>query len=103
VEPQAETTRPIPRGAREVLAYFLRHPRAADDLEGVARWRLQAERIERGLREVGEALGWLVREGYLRESRRSGARPIFALAPDRRCDAEIFLQDPAEVDEGGSF
>jgi hypothetical protein len=25
---------------KEVLAYFVRHPHAADDLEGIARWRL---------------------------------------------------------------
>lgn len=31
--------------ALEILQYYLRHPEAADTLEGVARWRLLEQRI----------------------------------------------------------
>jgi len=34
---------------KEILRYFLRHPQAADTLEGIVRWRLLEERVERTL------------------------------------------------------
>jgi hypothetical protein len=51
--------------AKEILAYFVRNPQAADSLEGMARWRLMDEFIRRTVDETQSALCWLVAEGYL--------------------------------------
>lgn len=77
--------------AKDVLDYFLRHPRAADDLEGVARWRLLSQAIHRGVEETGQALDWLVQQGYLDKVSHSGSGAIFHLRAGQRAEAEAFL------------
>ena len=76
--------------AREILNYFLRHPRAADDLEGVARWRLMEERVRRTIQQADEAVQWLVTNGFLEEIVTPGGR-VFRLREDNRENAEHFL------------
>ena len=85
-----------PKRTREVLGYFLHHPRAADSLEGVARWRLREEAIHRSVDEINAALVWLVAQGFLVEKSASGARAVFSLNPRRIADAACFMDD----DEG---
>jgi hypothetical protein len=65
----------------ETLDYFLRHPQAADSLEGMARWRLLYDQVERGIEEIDQALQWLVAQGLLAETTAPGKPPIFSLAP----------------------
>ena len=69
-----------PHPAVEVLCYFLRNPRAADSLEGVVRWRLEAQRIHRTVAEVDAAMAWLVARGFLVEEPVYGTAPVFRLA-----------------------
>jgi len=77
--------------AREILRYFLQNPHAADSLEGVARWRLLEEAVQRRVQGTHQALGWLVRHGFLREVTTAGTGAIFSLNPDRQSEAERFL------------
>jgi hypothetical protein len=75
--------------ARDVLSYFLRNPAAADDLEGVARWRLLQQSIERSVEETSLALEWLAERGYLvKASTAAGA--IYRLNTSNRSGAESF-------------
>ena len=77
--------------AKDVLEYFLRNPQAADDLEGVARWRLLSQIIHRDVEETRLALDWLVQQGYLDKAARTGAGAIFRLRGEQRAEAEEFL------------
>lgn len=87
------------RLAREILSYFLRHPQSADDLEGVARWRLLDETIYRALEETSRALDWLVCEGYLEKASVRGSDQIYSVNPRKREEAEDFLRgkEPPEA------
>jgi hypothetical protein len=69
--------------ARQILAYFLRNPDAADTAEGVARWRVMDEQIRHSVRETLVALKWLVAKGYLQESSSRSSGSIFRLRGDR--------------------
>ena len=71
--------------ARQILAYFLRNPCAADSAEGVARWRVMDEQVRGSVRETFVALKWLVAKGYLQESSSRTSGSIFRLHADR-CD-----------------
>lgn len=84
---------PGPPATREILSYFLRHPAAADSLRGVARWRLMEEAVRQSLETTETALNWLITEGYLTEESRLGTGRIFQLNPERRKEAEEFLED----------
>ena len=79
--------------AKEVLAYFLRHPQAAD-VEDVARWRLQQETIHHTVEEVSAALTWLQEEKqFLLKAEAAGIRPMFKLNPERVAEAQRFVTD----------
>ena len=72
--------------ARQILAYFLRNPCAADSAEGVARWRVMDE-VRHSVRETFVALKWLVAKGYLQESSSRSSGTIFRLHADRSDEA----------------
>ncbi len=77
--------------AQEILGYFLRNPNAADNLEGIARWRLLEQVVYRTLDETQEAVEWLVEQGVLLETPTTGFGPVFRLnsrkPPDTPFDA----------------
>lgn len=78
---------------KQVLSYFVRNPKAADSLEGVAHWRLLEEEIHRSVQQTEAALTWLVRQGFLQEIRALGSARLFRLNPERGDDAMRFLQE----------
>lgn len=71
----------------EILSYFARNPQAADSLEGIARWRLLDEIIDRKLNETQAALDWLVDHGLL-EKAEAGRKAIFRLNPERAAETK---------------
>jgi hypothetical protein len=83
--------------ARDILSYFLRNPHAADDVEGITRWRLLQETVHRTVGETRAALAWLVRRGFLVQTSRAGLAPIFTLNADNRGEAARFLAPQAPV------
>lgn len=73
--------------AKQVLAYFVHNPSAADNAEGIARWRIMDEKIRFTVAETFAVLRWLVAEGYLDEVSTRGAGRIFRLKTERIDDA----------------
>jgi hypothetical protein len=78
----------MPKKVRDVLSYFVRHPRAADSLEGVVRWRLLEEKLDQDVNETRKALSWLVSQGLLLTDSPKGAKALFYLNGERVRDAE---------------
>jgi hypothetical protein len=78
--------------AKEILRYFLRNPGAADNLIGIARWRLMQESVRHSVEKTGEALKWLITEGYIREEQHLASGRIFHLNAELRDEAEEFLR-----------
>jgi len=76
---------------RQVLRYFTRNPQAADTIEGVARWRLLDERIERNIAQVAQAIEWLVSRGFLVREFTSPSTSIFRLNQQQCRAASRFL------------
>jgi hypothetical protein len=77
--------------AREILRYFVTHPSAKDTLEGIARWWLQRERIERTVDEVAESLRLLLMHGFITERHGTAVRPYYQINPARRAEITEFL------------
>jgi hypothetical protein len=76
--------------AKDILEYFLRNPQAADDLEGVARWRLMSQTVHRDVEETSQALDYLVKKGLLTRVSRPGSA-FFRLQSEQRDEAKAFL------------
>ena len=79
----------------EVLAYFVRHPHAADDLEGVARWRLLETSVRTRVQETHDALEWLVGRGFLHRVTTPGSTTVFRLNTDAGHEIRAFLEPEA--------
>jgi len=79
--------------ARQIMNYFVRHPNAADDLEGIVRWRLRDETIHHMVQETDAALRELVARGLLVETPMHGSAALFSLDARRHADAERFVRD----------
>ena len=81
-----------PGVARQILSYFVRNRKAVDTLEGVARWRLLEEQVNRSVRQTEAALDWLVEQGFLEEvSPPSTKVSLFRLNSQRHDEALSFL------------
>jgi len=89
--------------AKDILSYFLDNPQAADDLEGVARWRLLRQTIHRDVEETSQALDWLVQRGLLAKVP-TGGSAIFRLRAEQRAEATAFVTQasPEETKRQGS-
>ena len=81
-----------PALVEEILVYFLQNPEAIDDLEGVARWRLQGDRIRREVAGADEALEWLVKRGFLQKITSPSAGPVYRLNEAQRSAVERFVE-----------
>jgi hypothetical protein len=81
----------VPVRAREILEYFVRHPRAADSIEGVARWRLLEGTVRRSLDDTERAVAWLVGQGFLVEESVTGSDAIFCLNHEKAAAAQRVL------------
>ena len=86
-----EIPTPTSKLAKEILSYFLRNPQAADSLEGVTRWRLLEERVHRQLEDTDQALGWLVRRGFLVRFSSAWTGAVYKLNQENRSEAERLL------------
>jgi hypothetical protein len=77
---------------KQVLGYFVHNPKTADTLEGIARWRLLEERVQKSLLQTETAIDWLVGQKYLEKVMVAGSKDaIFRLNPERHSDAVRFL------------
>ncbi len=85
---------------QHVLTYFLRHPQAADSVEGVTRWRLLESRVDRGIDETDRALDWLVARGFLVKRSAHGSQWIYSLNVERADEAAAFVAASPEKTDG---
>jgi len=74
-----------------IMQYFLRNPKAADDLYGIACYRLPSQVIYHHVADVSDALDWLVSLGWLNKVTSASSSPIFSLNASRRGEAETFV------------
>ena len=89
---QLTKVEPDPGVVRQILGYFVQNRKAADTLEGIARWRLLQEEVRRSAQQTEKALGWLVDRGLIEKVMPTGsAVPVFRLNAERRADVVRFL------------
>jgi hypothetical protein len=77
--------------ALQILEYFLRNENAADDLLGIAEFRLPEQILYQHLADVSDALEWLTARGLLTRTMTASTNPIFSLNRPQRVAAERFV------------
>lgn len=83
----------LPARAREILQHYLANPQAADDLEGIAHWRLLDDFVQRRVEETSAALEWLVNQGVLTRTASPLTPPVYRLNREAITEAERLLDD----------
>lgn len=78
--------------ARDILRYFLRNSQAADDLEGIVRFRMMDEQIHRNVSEARRTLNWLVSNELLLQEQAGTPNAIYRLNLAKRDAVESFLE-----------
>lgn len=66
---------------REILRYLSKHPAAKDTLEGIAKWWLDRQQVERSVEEVVQSVRLLVSRGLILERRTKTGRPYYHFNP----------------------
>ena len=73
------------------MGYFLRHSTAVDTLEGITRWRLMQQTVERTVTETLVCLRILVEQGLIEEIHTGSGSSLFRMPPEKRAEiAERF-------------
>ena len=68
----------------EILRYLVKHPAAKDTLEGIARWWLDRQQVERRVEEVVHSVRLLVSRGLILERRSKTGEPYYQVNPAKR-------------------
>lgn len=84
--------RTVEETARQILRYLTRQPEAEDTLEGIARWWLQRERIERTVDEVGQSLQLLLSHDLIVEERGMGRNASYRMNPAKRREIGKYIR-----------
>lgn len=82
----------------DILSYFVRHPQAADTLDGIVRFRVMEELLHRGVPETEAALDRLVERGLLLRDRAPGRPTLYRLDPQRLDEARRLLAEEPRDD-----
>lgn len=77
--------------AREILQYFVEHPQASDDLEGIARWRLLQQHITWQVEQVRRALELLVHLDLLCQQETAASGRRYSLNGAKVAESKIFF------------
>lgn len=78
---------------REILRYLVKHPAAKDTLEGIARWWLDRQQVERSVEEVVHSVRLLVSRGLILERHRKTGRPYYQVNPAKRTGLAETLEE----------
>lgn len=81
--------------AEDIVRYLVQHPEAADTLEGIARWRLAQQNIERTVDETAAALRLLTERGLVDEIRTGAGPAVFRLKTEVQPDPDPTVRGAA--------
>ncbi len=62
-----------------ILEYLRKNPDAGDTLEGISKWWLHLEKIERSVDDVSIALESLIKKGIIEKQSVNGENPIYRI------------------------
>jgi len=80
------------RVSREILYYLIEHPDAKDTMKGILKWWMPKGYVERGAKEIQQALDDLVMQGWLTTWAKDFQKErIFGVNKTRLTEIKAFL------------
>ena len=79
--------------ARAILRYLREHPEAKDTLDGIAQWWLVREWTERRRIEIEGAISFLLSEGLILQTSRTGLPPYYQLNEEKTAEIWKILKN----------
>jgi hypothetical protein len=78
--------------ARLILRYLLKHPNAADTIEGILDWWVRRELAQMHQAEILSVVEGLTKRGLLIERSHGDSRQMYFLNKDKLDEIALFLQ-----------
>ena len=87
---------------QQILCHLIAHPDAKDTVQGILRWWLPKDPVERSEEEVQNALDVLVARGWVRVTKRQTitSQQLYGLNKEKPEEIERFLRESKRVTEG---
>ena len=84
----------------QILRYLMMNPDAKDTIQGILRWWLPTDPVERRNDEVQEALEFLVARGWVTQRETATSQRFYGLNKEKLEEIKLFLQELASEAEG---
>lgn len=81
---------------QQILSYLVEHPDAKDTVDGVIKWWLPEDSVDRGKKTVQEVLDSLVLRGWLTRRDATSSKTIYGMKKDQLEEIENFLRGDKE-------
>jgi len=78
--------------ARKILTYLADHPDAQDTLNGITQWWLPERELRYGVALIKEAIGDLVKNGWLITRTKQNSRTHYRINEEKRAEIEEFFK-----------
>lgn len=77
----------------QILRYLMKNPEAKDTIQGIVRWWLPKDPVERRQDEVQEALEHLVARRWVTQRETATSQRFYGLNEEKLEEIEIFLSE----------
>jgi len=85
---------------RQILHYLTEHPDAKDTIQGIPRWWLPKNPVERRKEEVREAVDVLVARGWVTKRQITPSRSLYGMNKEKLEEIKVFLREHESEAEG---
>jgi hypothetical protein len=85
---------------RHILHYLTEHPDAKDTIQGILRWWLPKNPVQRREEEVREAVDGLVARGWVTKRQITPSRSIYGMNKEKLEEIKVFLREHESEAEG---
>lgn len=86
---------------QQILHHLIEYPNAKDTIQGILRWWLPKDPVERSDTEVQEALDELVKQGWVTQRQTATSQRFYGLNEEKLEEIKVFLQEQEDQREGG--
>ena len=83
--------------ASHILAYLNSNPSAKDTLEGITEWWLSRGKIEEAVKDVANAISWLVAKGFVLQQQLPDSTTIYSINPRKKIKVHQFIEGSKDV------
>lgn len=83
--------------ALRILRYLYANPNAKDTLDGITEWWLLRVKIEEAVKDVANAISWLVAKGFVLQKQLPDSTTIYTINPGNKKNVHQFIKESEDI------